>query len=158
MRLWYDHDFEVGFSSATVKSGLFSTAISSGFPGSAGTAGSAEGFVGITASISPCSAASVLLVLIEVFHAGVPMYGIPVGSSNMASVSSSDLPDVSGNKKKQWTRAAALNVPNIMYVLQVMFANDDGVNRPSAMLKIQFPEVARPTAFPRNRSGYSSGG
>lgn len=86
------------------------------------------------------------------------MYLGPWGSVNRSEISSRVFPAVSGNMKKTCTNMETPNTPNKMYVCHLMFTKAGGTKYPRAKLKAQFPEVARATAFPRTRSGYSSGG
>jgi hypothetical protein len=90
-----------------------------------------------------------------VFHANVPVYLGPFGSSNIFSVSSGVLPEVSGNRKKTWMNIATLKIPNVRYTFHFMFTTVGEVESPRARLNAQLLEVARATPFPLRRSGKS---
>lgn len=87
------------------------------------------------------------------FQAGVPRYGIPFGSSNIAWVSSKVLPAVSGKRKNAWIIITKLKIPNMMYTLYLIFAKAGGTNAPRTVLNAQLAEVESATALPLTLSG-----
>ena len=87
-----------------------------------------------------------------------PVYLGPFGSSNIFSVSSGVLPEVSGNIKKTWMNIAPLeDTENEIYVPLYVYEGGKG-NEPESEVERPVNRSHESNSFPSKTKGNSSGG